>query len=222
MLQSIYNPSSVADDPLRPLIVYSQSKIAIYPLSIMKLFSASKANFAASTRLTDSCKNHLINRISSTKSSAGHSAVSRSLAPGETKRELFMKATKLFTVLLGSSLLLSASAFAGNGNKKSLHIYDTVTLDGKQLPAGDYKFEWTGTGPDVQLNVFKGKETVASVSAHIVSAAAPNKQDGYTSSASKDGSPAVTGVFFSGDKFGIELGNSASAKTAASTTSGTN
>ena len=133
-----------------------------------------------------------------------------------------MKAAKLFTLLVGSSLLLSASAFAGNGSKKSLHLYESVTLDGKPLPAGDYKFEWTGTGPDVKLRVFKGKETVATVPAHIVSAPAPYKQDGYSSSASKDGSPAVTVIFFSGDKFGLELGDSASAKTAASATSGTN
>lgn len=132
-----------------------------------------------------------------------------------------MKAAKLFILLVGSSLLLSASAFAGNGNKK-LHLYESVTLDGKQLPAGDYKFEWTGTGPDVTLNVLKGKETVATVSAHIVSVNAPFKQDGYTSSASKDGSPAVTQIFFSGDKFDIELGDSASAKTAGNGTSGTN
>ncbi len=134
-----------------------------------------------------------------------------------------MKATKFFTLLVGSSLLLSASAFAGNGSKKTLHIYENVTLDGKPLPAGDYKFEWSGTGPDVKLNVFKGKETVATVSAHIVSAPAPYKQDGYTSSSSKDGSPAVTQIFFNGDKFGLELGDSASAKVApGSTTSGTN
>jgi len=133
-----------------------------------------------------------------------------------------MKAAKLFTLLVGSSLLLSASAFAGNGNKKSLHLYESVTLDGKQLPAGDYRFEWTGTGPDVTLNVLKGKETVATVSAHIVSVNAPFKQDGYTSSASKDGSPAVTQLFFTGDKFDIELGDSTSAKTAGNATTGTN
>ncbi len=127
-----------------------------------------------------------------------------------------MKATKLFTLLVGSSLLLSASAFAGNGNKKTLHVYESVTLEGKQLPAGDYRFEWTGTGPDVKLNVLKGKETVASVDAHIVSVGAPNKQDGYSSAAGKDGSPAITTVFFSGEKFDLEIGQAA-----ASTASGT-
>jgi hypothetical protein len=132
-----------------------------------------------------------------------------------------MKVTKLFTLLVGSSLLLSASVFAGNGGKKSLRFATPVTIDGKQIPAGEYKFEWTGTGPDVQVNILKGKETVATVPAHIVAVPTSNKQDGYSSSLTKDGSPALTQVFFSGDKFDLELGQSANAGTAtgAATTS---
>jgi hypothetical protein len=133
-----------------------------------------------------------------------------------------MKATKLFTLLVGSSLLLSASVFAGNGNKKTLHLYESVTLDGKQLPAGDYRFEWTGTGPDVKLNVLKGKETIATVDAHIVSVALPNKQDGYSSAAGKDGSPAVTAVFFSGEKFDLEIGQAAASTTSGAATTSPN
>jgi hypothetical protein len=134
-----------------------------------------------------------------------------------------MKATKFFTLLVGSSLLLSASAFAGNSNKKTLHLYESVTLEGQQLPPGDYRFEWSGTGPDVKLNILKGKNTVATVSAHIVPVNAPNRQDGYAASAGKDGSPSVTQIFFSGDKFDLELGDTSSAKTApTTTTSGTN
>jgi hypothetical protein len=130
-----------------------------------------------------------------------------------------MKATKLVTLLAGTSLLFSATAFAGNG-KKTLHFEKTVTLEGTTLPAGDYKFEWTGTGPDVKLNVIKGKETVASVSARVVPTSVSYKQDGYSSSASKDGSPAVTSLFFSGDKFDLELGEASAVKTTPATTSG--
>ncbi len=133
-----------------------------------------------------------------------------------------MKATRLFTLLAGTSLLFSASAIAGNG-KKTIHFERSVTLEGTTLPAGDYKFEWTGTGPDVKVNVIKGKETVASVSAHIVPTNVSYKQDGYSSTAGKDGSAAVSTIFFSGDKFDLELGDvSASKTTPATTASGTN
>jgi hypothetical protein len=133
-----------------------------------------------------------------------------------------MKAAKLFTLLVGSSLLLSASAFAGTSNKKTLHLYESVTIDGKQLAPGDYKFSWTGTGPDVTVDILKGKETVASVPAHIVSVPAPNKQDGYSSEAAKDGSHSLTTLFFSGDKFDLELGDASAKATPAAATTGSN
>jgi hypothetical protein len=132
-----------------------------------------------------------------------------------------MKITKLFTLLAGTSLLFSASAFAGNGGKKSLHFDTSVTVEGKPLPAGDYKFEWSGTGPDVKVNILKGKETVASVSARVISVPAPNKQDGYSATAAKDGSRSLTTLFFSGDKYDLEI-DQASAANAAGAVSGTN
>jgi|SRR5580658_954059 hypothetical protein len=133
-----------------------------------------------------------------------------------------MKVTKLFTLLAGTSLLFSASAFAGNGGKKSLHFDTSVTVDGKPLPAGDYKFEWSGTGPDVKVNILKGKETVASVPARVVSTPATNKQDGYSATAAKDGSHSLTTLFFSGDKYDLEIGQASAANAAPSATSGTN
>jgi hypothetical protein len=132
-----------------------------------------------------------------------------------------MKVTKLFTLLVGSSLFLSVSAFAGNSNKKSLHLYENVTVEGKQLPAGDYRVEWTGIGSDVTLNILKGKETVASVPARIVPVNVAFQQDGYTATAEKDGTQAVTQFFFSGEKFDLEIGQASGANTAtgAATTS---
>jgi hypothetical protein len=128
-----------------------------------------------------------------------------------------MKATKLFTLLVGSSLLLSASAFAGNSNKKTLHLYESVTLEGQQLPPGDYRFEWSGTGPDVKVDILKGKETVASVPARIVALPVSNKVDGYSATAGKDGSHSLTMVFFSGEKYDLQIGDASSANANQST-----
>ncbi len=133
-----------------------------------------------------------------------------------------MKVSRISTLLLGSSLLFSASVFAGNTNKKSLHISEIVTIEGKQLAPGDYKFEWSGTGPDVKVDILKGKETVASVSAHVVSIPAKNTQDGYSATSEKDGSHSVTALFFAGDKFDLEVGSASAATTPGANTSGTN
>ena len=134
-----------------------------------------------------------------------------------------MKVSRISALLLGSSLLLSASVFAANSNKKSLHLYESVTVEGKQLAPGEYKVTWSGTGPDVKVDILKGKETVARFSAHIVTVPSPNKQDGYSATAAHDGSQALDTVFFSGEKFDLELGDASAANTApGATTTGSN
>ncbi|MHB8503190.1 MAG: hypothetical protein ACYDCG_19190 [Candidatus Acidiferrales bacterium] len=134
-----------------------------------------------------------------------------------------MKVSNVLTLLFGSSLLLSAGAFAGNTNKKPLHLTDSVTVQGKQLKPGTYTVEWNGTGPDVEVNIVKGSKTVATVSAHVVAVNTPNKQDGYTSLAGKDGAQSVTQFFFRGEKFDLELGQVSGANaTPGANTSGTN
>jgi hypothetical protein len=133
-----------------------------------------------------------------------------------------MKVSRISTLLLGSSLLFSASVFAGNGNKKSLHFSESVTIEGKQLAPGDYKFEWSGTGPDVKVDILKGKETVASVSAHVVSIANKNVQDGYSATAEKDGTRSLNTLFFAGDKYDLQVGSASAATSGGAATSGTN
>ncbi|MGB7283102.1 MAG: hypothetical protein WBE13_12635 [Candidatus Acidiferrum sp.] len=134
-----------------------------------------------------------------------------------------MKVSKWSALLLGSSLLLSASVFAGNITRKSLHFDQNVTVDGKTLSPGNYRFEWSGSGPDVKVTILKGSKTVASVPARVVSAPIPNKQDGYSATTEKDGSQTITQVFFSGEKYGLEIGQGVNASTTPATaTSGTN
>src|SRR3989442_1722396 len=68
-------------------------------------------------------------------------------------------------LLLGASLFLATAAFAGE--KASVKVYESVKLNGKTIAPGKYDLEWSGTGPDVQLNIRKGSETVATAPAKI-------------------------------------------------------
>ena len=137
--------------------------------------------------------------------SASRSAFCGVSAQGEDQRELYMKVSRLSVLLLGSSLVFSVSVLAGTTNKKSLHLNENVTIEGKQLAAGDYKLEWSGTGPDVTVNVLKGKETVASLSAHVVPESVPNSQDGYLIKTAADGSKSLVQVFFSGERYDLNM-----------------
>jgi hypothetical protein len=117
-----------------------------------------------------------------------------------------MKVSRVSSLLLGSSLLFAASVFAGNTIKKSLHLHESVTVEGTKLMPGDYKVEWSGSGPDVKLNILKGKETVATVPARIVPESASNSQDGYAVTAGADGGQSLSEVFFTGEKYDLEIG----------------
>jgi hypothetical protein len=131
--------------------------------------------------------------------------VQQAFAVGENQGELCMNLSRLSTLLIGSSLLLSASVFAGDVNKKSLHLYEKVTVQGKQLAPGNYKVEWSGTGPEVTLNILKGRETVATASARVVSQPESNSQDGYALKPGNNGQQNLAEVFFSGEKYDLNI-----------------
>ncbi|MGC1484890.1 MAG: hypothetical protein WA789_13925 [Candidatus Acidiferrum sp.] len=122
-----------------------------------------------------------------------------------------MKVSKFYVALIGATLLLPACVLAANANRKSLHLYESITVNGRQLAPGDYKVEWSGSGPDVTINILKGRDTVASATAQIVSQAESNDQDGYALKPGKDGSQSLSQVFFSGEKYDLNIVPSSSA-----------
>jgi hypothetical protein len=70
------------------------------------------------------------------------------------------------TMVLALAVLLATSAFAIN--KGSLHINEAILVNGQQIPAGDYKLQWDGAGPDVQVSVMRGKKEVAKTSGKLI------------------------------------------------------
>ncbi len=77
-----------------------------------------------------------------------------------------MRGRNYQAVLLAVVLMLGASAFAAN--KGAFQLNNTVSVNGKQLQAGDYSVTWDGDGPDVQLNIMKGHKVVAQTPAKVV------------------------------------------------------
>ena len=57
---------------------------------------------------------------------------------------------------MSAALLLATGAFAAT--KASLELDDPVTLNGTTLKPGDYKVQWEGTGPNVELSITQGKQ----------------------------------------------------------------
>ena len=115
-------------------------------------------------------------------------------------------ATVSKSLVLGAALLLASSAFALT--KANLHLNDPTQISGTTLKPGDYKLEWDGTGPSVEVNIVQGKKTVAKVSAKVVDLSAPAPSDAALTTRNSDGSKTLTGARFDGKKYALELGES--------------
>ncbi len=122
-----------------------------------------------------------------------------------------MRRTKFTAGLLTFSLLLAASAIAGNTNKGTLQLTDTVTVGGKQLPAGKYRVEWAGSGATVEVSISDGRETLAKVPAQVLPLEKAETASGYTISTDEAGNKALTEIFFGGKKYQLSIGEASAA-----------
>jgi hypothetical protein len=122
-----------------------------------------------------------------------------------------MRKMKSSAGLLAFSLLIASNAMAGNSNKGTLNVAETVTVGGKQLRAGKYRVEWTGSGPTVELSISDDRETVAKVPAQLVSLKKAGAADGYSTSADQAGNKALTEILFGGKKYELSIGEASAA-----------
>ncbi len=110
------------------------------------------------------------------------------------------------TLVLGLAVLLATGAFASN--KGSLHVEESVVLNGQQIPAGDYTVRWEGTGPDVQLSVMQGKKEIAKAPAKLVELDSVPSGNAVVVSNNSSGAPAVSQFRFSGKKTALAINSS--------------
>jgi len=80
-----------------------------------------------------------------------------------------MKHPKVLALLSTLALLFPFCAFGRDKNQHSVNIGDTVRVGSTQLKPGNYKVEWQGTGPAVQVRFLKDGKTVATAPATLQS-----------------------------------------------------
>ena len=119
------------------------------------------------------------------------------------------------TGLLAFSLLLAASAIAGN-NKGTLRTDETVAVGGRQLPAGKYQVTWAGSGSNVELSISDGRETLAQVPAQILPLKTAQAGSGYSINTDAAGNKALTEILFDGKKYKLSIGEASAATAPAS------
>jgi len=117
-------------------------------------------------------------------------------------------ATVSKSLVMGLALLLASSAFAGT--KANLTLQSSTTLNGTKLKAGDYKLEWDGSGPNVEVSIMQGKNVIAKVPAKVVELNAAPQNSAAVLLSHDDGTTSLTGARFEGKKFALELGGQSS------------
>ena len=114
-------------------------------------------------------------------------------------------ATVSKSLFMGLALLMTTSAFAGT--KASLELHYPTNVNGTKLKPGEYKLQWEGSGPNVELSIMSGKNVVAKVPAHLVDLSSPAGNTAAVVKHNDDGSADLQGVRFEGKKYSLELGD---------------
>lgn len=116
-----------------------------------------------------------------------------------------MKGSK--SLILGLALLLATSALAAN--KGSLQVQEPLTVNGTRLAPGEYKVQWDGAGPNVELSILNGKKVVAKVPAHMIDLDRPSTTDSAVVKNNGDGTRTLSEVRLNGKKFSFAVGEEA-------------
>jgi hypothetical protein len=116
-----------------------------------------------------------------------------------------MKLSFLAAVLATAGLFFAGVAVSAEANKMTVHIDQRVTVDGKILDTGKYTAEWSGEGPNVQVTLLHGKDTVATFPAQIKQEPSPNSTDAIGTTDGPDGSKQLISIYPNGKRMSIQL-----------------
>jgi hypothetical protein len=113
-------------------------------------------------------------------------------------------ATLSKSMIFGAALVLASTAFAST--KGSMELSNAVTINGTTLKPGDYRVEWDGTGPNVEVSFIQGKKILAKVPGQIVQLPQPASNSAALTHDNGSATKSLAGVRFEGKKFALDLG----------------
>lgn len=105
-----------------------------------------------------------------------------------------MKMSRMLSTVFGATLLIASAVYAGPVNKATLHLNDTVSVQGQTLKPGDYKVEWNGNGPNTEVKLLQGKNTVATFPAQVKQQPSHTAENAYVSEPGPSGEHALTQI----------------------------
>jgi hypothetical protein len=124
-------------------------------------------------------------------------------------------ATVSKSLVMGLALLIASSAFAAT--KATMTLINPASVNGTKLKAGEYKLQWEGNGPAVEVSIMQGKNVVTKVQAKLVDLSTPAQNNAAIVQKSDDGTSTLSGARFEGKKYALQLGESNDGMQAGST-----
>lgn len=115
-------------------------------------------------------------------------------------------ATVSKALVVGLALLLTSGAFAAT--KAKMQLNNPITVNGTKLNPGEYRLEWDGAGPNVEVSIVQGNTVVAKVPAKVVDLKSAAEGPMVLTRDNADGTSVLTGARFGGKKFALEFGKS--------------
>jgi hypothetical protein len=114
--------------------------------------------------------------------------------------------SRIFKAIFVSGLVLIASStFAAS--KGTLELKEATNVAGKALQTGRYNVTWQGTGDQVELNIYKGKQLVTSIPATVIQLSSSPENDSAVVDRSSDGTRTLSQIRFGGKKFALQIAN---------------
>lgn len=112
-------------------------------------------------------------------------------------------------VFLTTLVLVASSTFAAS--KGPLNLQHDTNVAGKALQTGTYTVSWEGTGDQVELKIFKGKNLIMSVPASVIQLSSSPENDSAVVSQGSDGTRSLSQIRFSGKKSALQIGGAGTA-----------
>ena len=106
-------------------------------------------------------------------------------------KKSFLTGALALTCLLG----LGGSAQARD-NGHSIEIYDVLQIGGTKLKPGNYKVEWQGTGPQVQVSFHRDGKTLVTVPGTLKTSYDDVKRDAILTQATNAGTSTLKEIHF--------------------------
>ncbi len=108
-------------------------------------------------------------------------------------------------IFLAALVLVAGIAFGAS--KGSLELQHPTSVAGKKLSSGNYSLRWDGTGDQVQVKIYQGKNEVVSAPAKVVKMDHRPTADSALVNTNADGSYSLSQIRFGGKDYALEIVN---------------